>query len=612
MSTKIKKLAAGLLVLAMMAVFLPGQMLTAFAATGKITFSDPSVTVGNQVTVSMKITTDGAEGLGASDVMLEYDSSALEFVSGTSANGGAGSVRVLGTMESVGQTTFNFSLTFKTLKAGTTNITVKSQEVYDSNSQAVSLSHVGSSAVKVNAPATYSRDANLSSLTISPGELSPAFSPDVTDYTATVSGDVEKITVSAPANDSKATVVVSGNDGLQIGENEIVCKVTAEDGTTVKNYTIKVTKTEGGETPEASEPADAGAEGSGMTAAVGEENWQVAASFDEAALPAGFTSTQIDYNGTQVQAGWNEAEGLTLLYMTNDAGEGDFFLYNSENGTFAPYVTVKMAEKTIIVLPVSEIPEGTEIPDGFEACSIDIGSHTVSGWIWAADDDSVPEYCVVYGMNSNGEKNFYRYDQKEMTLQRYFQDPDAESAKTKLASLAEEYNSLLDDYSIRGWLIVGLFAVCIVLIIVLIVLLLKKPGSPGRGGTSYDLDYGAERQTGAERQEAGRYDRRDTAGRRNGRRYESEDPDDGYGDIEDADEEVYEGRGRNTAADRRPTGRRDAEPDFEDEEIEDLDADFDDPEEMEPQNGRRSQKPAKEAGRSVEEDDDFEFIDLDL
>ena len=37
MSTKIKKLAAGLLVLAMMAVFLPGQMLTAFAATGKIT-----------------------------------------------------------------------------------------------------------------------------------------------------------------------------------------------------------------------------------------------------------------------------------------------------------------------------------------------------------------------------------------------------------------------------------------------------------------------------------------------------------------------------------------------------------------------------------------------
>ena len=77
MSTKIKKLAAGLLVLAMMAVFLPGQMLTAFAATGKITFSDPSVTVGNQVTVSMKITTDGAEGLGASDA--EPDTSPEEF-----------------------------------------------------------------------------------------------------------------------------------------------------------------------------------------------------------------------------------------------------------------------------------------------------------------------------------------------------------------------------------------------------------------------------------------------------------------------------------------------------------------------------------------------------
>ena len=82
-------MAAVFLTLLMFIAAVPGQMLTAYAATGKITFSDPTVTVGNQVSVTMKIaTTDGS--LGASDVRLQYDSSALEFVSGTSANGGAG------------------------------------------------------------------------------------------------------------------------------------------------------------------------------------------------------------------------------------------------------------------------------------------------------------------------------------------------------------------------------------------------------------------------------------------------------------------------------------------------------------------------------------------
>lgn len=608
MITGIKKAAAGFMLLVMLAAAFPGQMLTAFAATGKISFSDPSVTVGNQVSVTMKITTDGAEGLGASDVMLEYDSSALEFISGTSANGGAGSVRVLGTMESVGQSTFSFTLNFKALKAGTTNITVKSQEVYDSDSQAVTLSHVGSSAVKVSAPETYSKDASLASLTISPGELSPAFSADVTEYTATVSGDVDKVTVSAPASDSGARVVVSGNDGLQVGENEIVCKVTAEDGETVRNYTITVTKTEGTAESGGSDSTEAvSSQGSGMNVSVGDENWQVAESFDETALPEGFASSQIEYNGTQVQAGYSESDGLTLLYLTNEAGEGEFFIYNADNGTFASYVTVKMAEKTIVVLPTSEIPEDTKIPDGFEPCSIDIGDHTVSGWIWATEDDSVPEYCVVYGMNSNGEKNFYRYDQKEMTLQRYFQDPAAESTKEKLSALAEEYNSLLKDYSVRGWIIGGLFGACILLVIVLIILLLKKPGGPKKAGRSQGLDEYALTDSGnrkAQRKPAGRYRGED-------------------GDREDPKSV------RRNPEQRTADRDLDQEDDLEfvdvDEEIEDLDREFD-----EEESGEDSGKSvadmekdiasslADEAERSAktrktdDTDDDFEFIDLDL
>ena len=88
---------AGFLALAVALTVLLSQAFPVFAASGQLTFSDPSVSVGNQVSVTMRISADAP--LGASDVMLGYDSSALEFVSGTNANGGAGSIRVVGSME---------------------------------------------------------------------------------------------------------------------------------------------------------------------------------------------------------------------------------------------------------------------------------------------------------------------------------------------------------------------------------------------------------------------------------------------------------------------------------------------------------------------------------
>ena len=473
MNRRIKRLAATVMTLVMLISVFAAQTITSYAAAGKITFSDPTVTVGNQVSVKMKIASSDAAALGASDVKLQYDSSALEFLSGTSANGGAGSIRVLGAMEAENQTTFTFTLKFKALKAGTTNIKVVSQEVYDANSQMVHIDHVGSSAVKVNAPVTYSKDATLSDLTISPGELTPAFSADVTEYTAIVGGDVDKLTVSAPASHEKANVSVTGNEGIQLGENTITCKVTAEDGETVKNYTILVTKTE-------TLPTDAVVETPAAT--VGDSatnlengNWKAEAEIDASILPAGFTVIDFTYDGQAIQAA-ADVNGNVLLYMTNDDGVGDFFLYDVENNILVPYVYVRMAEKTVIVLSPEEMPEDTVLPEGFVDCTIDIGNHTVQGWVWKDNSNQVPEYCVVYGQNEDGERNFYRYDQKEMTLQRFFQDPAAADMKVKYDELTKTYTNLLEDYKTRGTVIIALFAACILLVILLIAaLVVRKP-----------------------------------------------------------------------------------------------------------------------------------------
>ena len=474
MNRRLKRLAAMFMVLFLFIAAVPMQMLTAHAATGKITFSDPSVTVGEQVSVKMKIASSDNTALGASDVRLQYDSSALQFLSGTSANGGAGSIRVIGAMESENQTTFTFTLKFKALKAGTSNIKVTSQEVYDANSQVVTIDHVGSSAVKVTAPVTYSKDATLSGLTISPGELTPAFSADVTEYTATVGADVEKLTVSAPATHDKASVSVSGNEGLQIGENTITCKVKAEDGETTKTYTILVTKTE--ELPtESADETSAPVTSGGSATNVEDGNWQVAASFDASLLPSGFSVTEFTYDGQAVQAA-ADAQGNVLLYMTNESGEGEFFLFDPTSNILAPYVTVRMAEKQIIVLPPEQIPDDITLPEGFAECTIDIGSHTVHGWIWNSKTEDVPEYCIVYGQNDEGERNFYRYDQKEMTMQRYFRDPDAADLRAKYTELAETYTELLAEYKTRGWIIAVLAGVSVLLAVLLVVsLIVRKP-----------------------------------------------------------------------------------------------------------------------------------------
>lgn len=83
----------------------------------------------------------------------------------------------------------------------------------------------------------------LSSLTVDQYKLEPDFNPDITEYSLTVGRDVENLVIEAVASDEKATVEITGNNGLLLGENTVNIKVTAEDGT-VRTYKINVTKVE--------------------------------------------------------------------------------------------------------------------------------------------------------------------------------------------------------------------------------------------------------------------------------------------------------------------------------------------------------------------------------
>jgi hypothetical protein len=108
-----------------------------------------------------------------------------------------------------------------------------------------------------------SSNANLSSLTISAGTLNPAFAPATTSYNAgVVANGVASVTVTPTAavpgtiqvrvNGGTFATVASGSPSgplaLHNGVNTIQVKVTAQNGTTTKTYTITITRAANGGT----------------------------------------------------------------------------------------------------------------------------------------------------------------------------------------------------------------------------------------------------------------------------------------------------------------------------------------------------------------------------
>jgi len=97
-----------------------------------------------------------------------------------------------------------------------------------------------------------SSDATLSSLALSSGTISPAFSSGTTSYTASVVNATSVITITPITNNPTATVKVNGaavSSGtasagipLNAGPNTITTIVTAQDGITTITYTVIVTR----------------------------------------------------------------------------------------------------------------------------------------------------------------------------------------------------------------------------------------------------------------------------------------------------------------------------------------------------------------------------------
>lgn len=124
----------------------------------------------------------------------------------------------------------------KNLEPGT-KITVSVNGIRLSNGK--SESGLGSRSYSATIAPPLSGNCKLASLTVSNASISPAFSPNVTTYSASVPFSTSSLKVSAKADDKKAKVTVKNTKLTAGATTNVTVTVKAENGTK-KTYTIRV------------------------------------------------------------------------------------------------------------------------------------------------------------------------------------------------------------------------------------------------------------------------------------------------------------------------------------------------------------------------------------
>lgn len=479
---KRNKIAAIIISICMLSV---SMGMSVFAASGSVNVSSASGNVGDTVTINANVSSaDGA--IGSASVFLNYDPSALEFVGGSGdTNGGGGSVNYAsagdGSASSLG-----FSMTFRILKAGTHGIS-GSAEAYNWDEEAMSMS-IGGGSVTGNAPAPAptpapepesnptptqkpeekpkdtkeekkdekkedkSKNAKLSSLSVQPGNLEPAFSADQTSYKVTVPKDTKEVSIKATAQDAKATVSVSGGTNLKPGANTASVVVTAENGEK-QTYDLII---QCGEETKSEIKID------GVVYHLSDE-------FKDEEIPVGFERAKKVIKNQETVVMTRDKGNLIVVCLVGEQEKKGFFLYDEKKDEFYPFLQIKISEGKYVI-PVA-FDEKSSVPEGYKKVSLKLQDKEIQAWQGKNQD-----FYIFNTINDEGTVGLYKYDAKDNTYQRYVLEGSKNNTKDKKSNndKVKIAGKLTMNPEYCGPTILGLSLLSIVLLITVICTLIER------------------------------------------------------------------------------------------------------------------------------------------
>lgn len=460
-----------------------------FAANVSFSVSSPTVTEGNNVSVTIK----SSVAVAGVDLTVQYDASSLEFISysGSSPTVSNGSISIVDYRTS-GSAVYSETIVFKPKKVGSSSVKITKCTASSEQGDLLSGSPV-SGTVMVKAKPVASSDATLKSLSVSPGKLSPSFSSSRTGYEVSVANSVTSIAISAKTNHSAAKYSVSGNTKLSVGSNTVKVRVAAENGKT-KTYIITVKRAEAAVAPNPDPenpdptPTPNPEEPRKITVKTSDNKELTVSDFEDSVIPAGFERSEIAIGEEKVQAiTFPDTDGNVAVYLTSDDGAG-FYYYNVATGIASAMQTLTGKAFGYTVLNVTE---NVQPPEGYVREYITVGEISFYGFS-PADRTASPESYVVYAANSEGKAGFYVYDISEGTFQRY---GIVSVKKDETPAVDEEPTTEYPEYA--KWIFYGVSgaaAIFLLLFIIFLILYVKT-------GKSYKKLLAAKRRAAARRRE---------------------------------------------------------------------------------------------------------------
>lgn len=405
------------------------------AASGSINIASSStVVVGNKVTVT--VTISSGTKMGSWQMSLNYDKSYLQLTNSTARDGGT---FMIDYAEDPGVLKKTYTFTFKTLKSGTTKLSVDGYRAYvSSDLSALSLS-ANTKQIRIitqaELEASYSKNNNLSALEVEGFTLTPEFKTDILEYSVVVPENTKEVNIKANVQDKRASVNGIGTQAVNPGANKFSVVVRAQSGAE-KTYVINVEVKD-------ENPINVTVNGKNYTVVKIKEN-----------LPAAslYTETTININGFEIPAYKNDNTNLVLVGLKDEEGNISLYIYNKDKNEYQEYNEIGVNKITIYPLTSNE-----EIK-GYKKDTITINGVKVDGYYYTKDSD----YVIIYGINvETGDKGFYIYDKKMQSLIKYNDE------------YIIDLNKKIELYS---YIIIGFSGVFILMIIIMISLVKKKSG----------------------------------------------------------------------------------------------------------------------------------------
>lgn len=365
-------------------LLMPSIVYASNNATIDITSSKEKVSVGDTITATVTINSNTP--IGYYSYTLDYNPNKLKLLSASSY--------VVNSPNDSNTKRIKKDFKLKVIDQGTSKISVKSYTV-------TSFSNEDKITVKVNPItittseliSTYSDNNYLSSLKIDNYKLSPSFNKKTLNYKLDLDSNVEKINITAVAENDKASVSGDGEISVLEGENKVEIVVTSESGET-RTYTILVSVKD--KNP--------------IKVTLNNKAYTLVKNITALDIPDGYKAVKIKINDEEIGALYSDITKYTLVGLKDEDGNIKLYIYDNDNDTYTLY-------NEIVFNKISFLPlETKEKLDGYELYNETINKIDVECYKLSSSSN----YCIIYGMNLNtGEKGWYSYNKKENTIQKY-------------------------------------------------------------------------------------------------------------------------------------------------------------------------------------------------